>query len=273
MRFNVKTLFPLVVLFSVICVFLFFPNDSKVKTVDFHRTPIVQLPDLTCAQNFTPDNTPPVEDLIYDSDDNMPVFRRMQLALAKICVSEAGFQTRTNDCMLIYQALKTRSSTGEITMGIMRAYSGQTFDRSSTRTDSRRWIPFLNHEFSKPHGWSETIVVPWSARSRAFEQVYEYAGNLIRTRPENPCGARIDHWGSKSYQRQRLLHDGWTIVECGETLNAFWTMPIPARNVVNSEANTDIIERISDEHASDTDLPVVNDTDASEETIDVSTQI
>lgn len=165
----------------------------------------------------------------------IPRFRQMQLALARICVSESGFQVHTNDCNLIYQALRTRSSTGELTLAIMRSYSRRSFDR--TRTDRRRWIAHLNHEFREPSGW-EIISVPWSTRRQGFINVYEYAGHLIRTRPANKCGVRIDHWGAPGFRRDMHLEQGWRLVECGETLNDFWT--IPRRERPTSRANREV---------------------------------
>ena len=157
-----------------------------------------------------------------------PPARRIQLSLARICVSESGFQVRTNDCTLIYHALRARSRTGEITMGIMHAYSGRTFD--TDRTDNHRWIPHLNHNFTEPLGWRETVTIPWSARRPGFEAVYEHVGELLRTRPENPCNMRVDHWGARGFRRNLHLSNGWRLVECGETLNDFWSLPRSEEN-------------------------------------------
>ena len=149
----------------------------------------------------------------------------IQLSLAKICVSEAGFQVRTNDCTLIYHALRTRSKTGDVTMGIMRAYSRKTFDE--TRDDNHRWILHLNPELTEPLGWSDLVTVPWSARKSGFSQVYNHAGSLLRSRPKNPCGMRIDHWGARGFRRNLHMSNGWSLIECGETLNDFWSLPEP----------------------------------------------
>ena len=152
-----------------------------------------------------------------------PPDRKLQLALARICVSEAGFQIRTRDCELIYHVLRSRSRSGELTIGIMRAYASKSFDR--LRTDSHRWVAYLNHTFSEPRGWDETTSIPWSRRRDAFRDVYERAGQLIRERPVNPCPDRLDHWGAPHFRRRQHLQNGWKIVECGETLNTFWSLP------------------------------------------------
>lgn len=152
-----------------------------------------------------------------------PVDRTIHLALTRVCISEAGFQTITNDCTLMYHALRNRSSTGEVTLGILRAYSTKTFNKN--RTDSRRWIAHLNHAARRPEGWQENISVPWSSRRQGYIEVYNHVYNLLHTRPESPCNIPIDHWGARGFRRRRLLNLGWTIVQCGETLNDFWSLP------------------------------------------------
>lgn len=153
----------------------------------------------------------------------IPVNRNVHLALARICISEAGFQTRTNDCTMIYHALRTRSRTGEVTLGIMRAYAPLSFNLN--RTDNHRWVAHLRPDLREPRGWRETTTIPWSSRREGFRQVYEHVGTLLRNRPENPCGVRIDHWGARYFRRNTLIRRGWTPIECGETLNQFWSLP------------------------------------------------
>lgn len=148
---------------------------------------------------------------------------RAALALARICVSEAGFTLRTRDCELIYHVLLTRSGTGELKMSTMRAYCKKSFNKG--RSDSHRWVAHLNSTGREPQGWSETTTVPWSRRRAAWMRVLEHTRSLIRRRPENPCGDRLDHWGSKGFRRRRHLRNGWRIVDCGETLNEFWALP------------------------------------------------
>lgn len=161
---------------------------------------------------------------IEEVPEETPVGTRLQLALTRICISESGFQTRTNDCMMIYHTLRTRSNSGEITMGIMRAYAPQSFNVN--RTDSRSWIAHLRADGREPRGWRENTTLPWSTRRAGFLEVYRYVGNLLRTRPANPCDMRIDHWGARYFRRNTLIRRGWTPIVCGETLNQFWSMPL-----------------------------------------------
>jgi hypothetical protein len=154
-------------------------------------------------------------------------FRELQLALARVCVSESGFQIRTLDCRLIYETLRYRSVTGELTMGIMQAYSTRAFNRS--RTDPRHWIAFLNPEFTQPRGWTENITVPWSARRADWRRVYEFAGYLLRYTQEYPCTLRVHHWGARGFRYWQHRRSGWIPIDCGEeTANTFWH--VPSRN-------------------------------------------
>lgn len=166
---------------------------------------------------------PSLDNPVVPAEPEIIPRRDIQLALARICVSEAGFQVRTNDCTLIYHALRTRSDTGEITTSIMRAYAPRSFNLN--RTDNHRWVAHLRSDFREPRGWRETVSIPWSTRREGFQQVYEHVGMLLRTHPENPCGIRIDHWGARYFRRNRHIRNGWTPIQCGETLNQFWSLP------------------------------------------------
>lgn len=148
---------------------------------------------------------------------------RLQLALARICVSESGFQIETNDCLMIYHVLRNRSRSGEITMGIMRSYATKSFNMH--REDNRRWISHLRSDFREPRHWSDTTRVPWSSKRDRWIEVYEYAGILIRTNPVSPCMERIDHWGARYFRRRQHIRNGWIPLNCGETMNQFWSLP------------------------------------------------
>ena len=148
--------------------------------------------------------------------------RTRQLALARIMISESGFQTDTMDGRLIYEVLKDRGH-GELTMGVMRAYATKTFSRR--RTDSRRWIPFLTADGREPQWWRESTRASWAVRRRGFERVYHYAGYLIRHDPPYPCTLPVHHWGARGFRTRMRISEGWRRVECGETRNQFWMIP------------------------------------------------
>jgi len=183
----------------------------------------------------TVDEDKRAEEVLYDvepeflmcdeppSVDAEPVRHDLQLALARICVSESGFQIRTDDCLMIYQTLRNRSSTGELTMGMMRAYSPLSFDLN--RTDGHRWVAHLNERFTEPLGWSDTVPFSWYARRDDWISVYNYVGEILADDPVPPCTLPLHHWGARGFRRRELIEAGWILTQCGETLNDFWTVP------------------------------------------------
>jgi hypothetical protein len=58
---------------------------------------------------------------------------------------------------MIYHALRTRSRTGEVTLGIMRAYAPLSFNLN--RTDNHRWVAHLRPDLREPRGWRETTII------------------------------------------------------------------------------------------------------------------
>lgn len=217
-----RVAFCLAVLFTSLCIAMSHAFASQVR----HTQQDNQLQEnITQDAGPSPDTgTPALQDGSADGGIHSAASRQLQLALAKICVSESGFQVRSNDCTLIYHVLRGRSTTGELTMGIMRAYAKKTFD--DNRRDSRRWILHLNHSFDEPREWSETVTVPWSARRSGFMDVYHHAGMLVHTRPRaTPCGSKVSHWGARGFRRELHLSQGWRLVRCGNTHNDFWYVP------------------------------------------------
>jgi len=198
-------------------------QPARTEAVSYFTTqyhPIQSGPEIELT--LLPEATEPTNEQIDDPEARMPRGRQLRIALARVCVSESGFQIATNDCRLIFEALRTRGG-GRLSVWIMKAYAKKAFDRN--RTDPRKWIPFLNDRFFEPRHWTETVVVPWSSRRQAFISVYNYASHLISTNPQPLCGVRIDHWGARGFKRRQHLREGWTLVRCGETRDDFWTMP------------------------------------------------
>jgi hypothetical protein len=129
--------------------------------------------------------------------------------LARICVSEAGFETGS-DCAAILAVLRDRTRVYGTLRRAMRAYSPRVFDR--TRTDARRWIAFLRGE-ERPEGWPRgTRWVP----ARWFA-VVEHA-RLLLASDAYPCNAAPHHWGAPWLDRSGW---GWIRLEC-KTKNVFW---------------------------------------------------
>lgn len=140
------------------------------------------------------------------------------LGLARICVSESGWDS-PHDCEGILSVLRSRSErTGMTLTQAMRAYSGRVFDRN--RNDSRRWIADLHLHGDKPDGWPSHL--PWEGGYQlSWYMMLEFADDLLKAdRNELRCDAH--HWGDRHGDKERALRAGWTQVDCGETKNMFW---------------------------------------------------
>lgn len=152
--------------------------------------------------------------------------RSVQLWLARYCVSEAGFQIDssmegyTNDCAAIAQVLRSRSSVGRVTIGIMQAYSRRLFNPQ--RDDERCYIPHLHLRREIPDCWPSHLS--WDPRyRRRFLEIYELSGKILQDEVRAPCSP--DHWGSPSLRRRVLRETNWTRADCGNTANDFWNLP------------------------------------------------
>jgi hypothetical protein len=141
-----------------------------------------------------------------------------QLALAQICASEASVQTETDDCAAIAQVLKRRARVMSFSQ-IARRYSTRVFQRD--RRDGRRWIAHLTPNGQEPAGWPESL--PWSKWQKRWLSLYHHAGRILRDEVPSPCATPPDHWGG-SMDDWRARKAGWRQVDCGRTLNNFWSV-------------------------------------------------
>ena len=150
-------------------------------------------------------------------------YANRQLALARICNSEAGFRAPyTNDCALIHEVLIHLPPSQEyLNTSRMRRYSGLTFDR--TRTDTRRYIPWLTLSGREPRHWRAGNSVPWSTRRQAWILTLDLSGDILHGILKPPtCSYPVHHWGARWLNRTNL---GWIRAECPNTLNQFWHVP------------------------------------------------
>lgn len=154
-----------------------------------------------------------------------------QLALARICASEAGLRV-TDDCAAIHAVL-TRN--GSAFLPRARAYSSRVFDLG--RTDPRAWVAHLDPSGAQPAGWPTAAVPepgddgrvtyrrppPWSRYRQAWLDLYAHAGRILRGEVEHSCGEPPQDWGGDMDTARYLarLPDARR-VDCGQTLNNFW---------------------------------------------------
>jgi len=167
-----------------------------------------------------------------------------QLALARICASEAGLPERreeggwrfTDDCAAIHRVITFGAQqTGMRWQGFARAYSGRVFDQSLTTP--RAWVAHLAPDGSAPRNWPTQRFVPqrdgtsrvlphapWSASREAWLALYAHAGDVIAGRATAPCEGNVSDWGGLM-DRERAQRLGLIWVECGTTLNDFYLRP------------------------------------------------
>lgn len=144
---------------------------------------------------------------------------REQLALARVCVSEVGWDP-TPECAAIHQVLEDRAQRMGMTYGAaVCAYSSRTCDRD--RTDARRWISHLTARGARPDGWPSTAS--WARHRPRWLELHEHAGEVLRGRVASSCDGEVHHWGMPGgIDLERALSAGWTRVDCPGARNAFW---------------------------------------------------
>lgn len=153
---------------------------------------------------------------------------RIQLAITQLCISEAGFNLKSNDCLLIYKVLKDRSqrvfNDSSINMRMIRAYSGNALNKN--RRGIRSWIPFLNHNAEQPTRWPRRTL-SWSLYREQYKQIYNFVGKILTNEEliSYPCQFPVHHWAKRQWADHRNRRLGWRYSSCPNTLNQFWTVP------------------------------------------------
>lgn len=160
-----------------------------------------------------------------------------QLALARICASEAGLPRRSDDgweiaadCAAIHAVLEAGAErTGLSYLAYARSYSTRVFD--AERDDSRAWIAHLSPTGAEPRGWPQGHVLTsrgrmvaaprWSHYRGAWLALYEHAGRILEGEVTHECDGAISDWGG-SMDRERAQRLGMTRIECGDTRNDFY---------------------------------------------------
>lgn len=159
-----------------------------------------------------------------------------QLALARICASEAGLPRRVDDgwlipadCAAIHAVLEAGAErTGLSYISYARSYSTRVFD--ANRSDARAWIAHLSPRGDMPQGWPQGTVITssgevrapqWSHYRPAWLALYEHAGLVLAGEITHECEGEISDWGG-AMDRERARRLGMVRVECGDTRNDFY---------------------------------------------------
>lgn len=146
---------------------------------------------------------------------------RDALALARVCVHEAGFMS-PDDCSAIHavlvrvtqriQGIRTIAAAAEL-------YSPRATGRVTPRTELDRWVQQLNLRATKPPSFGYS----WELNRPRWLERIEQARRLLAGTDTHRCEAPITHWGApQGGDLERATRARWTRVNCGETRNAFW---------------------------------------------------
>jgi hypothetical protein len=168
-----------------------------------------------------------------------------QLALARICASEAGLPERRpeggwrffDDCPAIYAAIDFGARQTDMRwQSFARAYSRRVM--SQTVTGPRAWVAHLEASGAEPSGWPTVVTrmrrdgtasvephPPWRAYREAWRALYEHAGEVLAGRVTAPCEGPVSDWGSPELDHDRAVRLGLIPVMCGTTHNEFWLRP------------------------------------------------
>jgi hypothetical protein len=142
------------------------------------------------------------------------------LELARICVSECGWDCSIEECQAIHLSLSARAAWRRIpTRDHAQAYAPASFGRTPPRLASRAWIAGLSLDAREPAGW---WAGPWSAYRARWLASLELARQVLQA-PRNPCrgGVPMD-WGvGRVVRRYRARNRTHALLDCGPTRNIF----------------------------------------------------
>lgn len=166
------------------------------------------------------------------------------LALARICVSEAGWNCwESGDGLAIHEVLLRGAERHDMRyLGYARAYSRRATGVVSI-VGARSWIPLLNAEGTAPSSWPEhsyrrqrdgTVAIlphpPWARYRDQWLAVLARAREVVRTLSLSnvgewsSCARPVHDWGG-AMDRGRAERIGLVEVSCGSTENDFYCRP------------------------------------------------
>lgn len=142
------------------------------------------------------------------------------LALARLCVNEAGIRAyTTDDCAAIHAVIRFRAEyiyhTDYLT-ALHRYSNDATVDRTGR---SRPWIAQLWPDMREPASW--TPAARWAGRhDRWWLRSYRHALDVYRGDVRPRCAPHT--WARSDVQPADPAAER---IDCGETRNVFWMVP------------------------------------------------
>jgi len=165
------------------------------------------------------------------------------LALARICVSEAGWECfDTQDGLAIHEVLLSGASRHNMSyVSFARAYAGRVMGVRPHNSERLRWVGALREDGNQPSNWPTMVtrrvggvirvdsMPPWSSYRARWLAVLARAREVVRLSLEDrvdwsPCPEEVHDWGG-AMDRERANRAGLIEVECGETSNDFYQRP------------------------------------------------
>jgi hypothetical protein len=166
------------------------------------------------------------------------------LALARICVSEAGWNCfDSGDGLAIHEVILRGAARHDMSYsGFARSYSSAAGRERRHLSERMRWIRELSATGAAPPSWPthrhirrEGRVevrpsIPWSHYRESWMAVVERAQEVVgryaldNIRVWGICASPVHDWGG-AMDRERANRIGLIEVECGETRNDFYARP------------------------------------------------
>ena len=166
------------------------------------------------------------------------------LALARICVSEAGWACwETGDGLGIHEVILRGADRHDMSYtGFARSYSSAAGRERTHLSERMRWIRELNERGDAPPSWPTQRYVrrgdaveirpniPWSRYRESWMAVLARAEEVVRRYQLDNigvwgvCTSPVHDWGG-AMDRERANRIGLIEVECGETSNDFYARP------------------------------------------------
>lgn len=144
---------------------------------------------------------------------------RIALMLARVCVSEAGWEGY-DECTVIVHAFVYQAHERGISVDQqICAYAPNSCNRE--RTDPRRWIAHLHPERrTAPPGWPRGMS--WSEHRAKFTAMLLVASRAYRGTIPSACPTAL-HWGAQWCRpcRDRMRAAGFERAGC-DMANAWW---------------------------------------------------
>lgn len=153
-----------------------------------------------------------------DTPDTPDPLIEPALALAKICVNEASWQSPA-DCRLIWQVAGTHAPDVAGKVAFLRRHSRCVLGEAdhARRPGNCRWSRDLEWGDTPPPQWPEGVS--WENHIPRWERVRTLAYDIVRENPSGgPCRGRPVTWGG-AMDAERAIARGLVPLTCRETLN------------------------------------------------------